>query len=143
RDIAALGGTGEVELASQGEEIADLLHLHRGHPRYRAALMAAVDDGRFDQPSRSVTERALQRLQGFVAERSSANAFPRARALGARRSLLGEGLGSCDLARDEPRAALERQVAPEPVQGDRDAVAETDQEIDVGGAPDEPADKAG
>jgi hypothetical protein len=31
-DIASLGGPGEVQLLAEGEEIADLMHLHGGPP---------------------------------------------------------------------------------------------------------------
>src|SRR5215467_598965 len=45
-------------------------------------------------------------------------------------------------ARDEPRAALEGDVAPAPAQRDSEAVAEPDQEVDVGEAPQQPRRKS-
>ena len=44
-------------------------------------------------------------------------------------------------AGDQPRAALEGDVAPCPVQRDDRPPAETDQEVDVGGAPQHPGDE--
>ena len=45
-------------------------------------------------------------------------------------------------AGNDPGTALKRQVCPQPIHGDDQAVAKTDQEIDVRYAPDEPADAA-
>ena len=39
---------------------------------------------------------------------------------------------------DQPHAALERDVGPQPVEHHRKPVAEADQEVDVGGAPEQP-----
>ncbi len=44
---------------------------------------------------------------------------------------------------DQPRAALERHVDPQPVQRHREAVAQSDQKIDVDGAPEQPTQKPG
>src|ERR1700747_3661493 len=49
-------------------------------------------------------------------------------------ALLGAG--------DEASAALKRHIRPEPVEHDRDQVPETDQEIDVHRAPEEPRQAA-
>src|ERR1051325_8465320 len=43
---------------------------------------------------------------------------------------------------DQTRATVEGQIGPQPVQRDLQAVAEPDQEPDVGGAPQEPGRKA-
>src|SRR5947209_5756066 len=44
--------------------------------------------------------------------------------------------------RDQPRGALVAGVDPEPAQCDTEAVAEPNQEVDVGDAPDPPGDRA-
>src|SRR5712675_2863386 len=44
--------------------------------------------------------------------------------------------------RDQPRGALVAGVDPEPAQRDAEAVAQADQEIDVGDAPDPPRQRA-
>src|SRR5262245_53984296 len=44
--------------------------------------------------------------------------------------------------RDQPRGALVAHVDPQPAQRDAEAVAQPDQEIDVGDAPDPPRDCA-
>src|SRR5579872_1092516 len=44
--------------------------------------------------------------------------------------------------RDQPRGALVADVVPEPADGDAEPVAQTDQEVDVGDAPDPPSDSA-
>src|SRR5579871_3208779 len=44
--------------------------------------------------------------------------------------------------RDQPRGALVADVIPEPADGDAEPVAQTDQEVDVGDAPDPPGDGA-
>src|SRR3954453_16395153 len=44
--------------------------------------------------------------------------------------------------RDQPRGALVAGVDPEPAQRDAEAVAQADQEVDVGDAPDPPRDGA-
>src|SRR5271170_3664979 len=44
---------------------------------------------------------------------------------------------------NQPGAALEGDVAPQPVHGDHEAVAQSDQEIDVDRAPEHPADESG
>src|SRR5262249_38024222 len=41
---------------------------------------------------------------------------------------------------DEPRAALEGNIGPEPVEQHREPIAEADQEEDVDGAPEEPGE---
>ena len=46
-------------------------------------------------------------------------------------------------AGDEPRATLEGQVVPRPVHQYGQAIAEADQEIDMGEAPDQPGHEAG
>src|ERR1043165_1829807 len=48
-----------------------------------------------------------------------------------------------DVAGDQPRAALIGQVGPKPVERHDQAVAEADQEIDVGNAPHQPGDAPG
>ena len=44
---------------------------------------------------------------------------------------------------DQPRAALERDVVPRPVERHDDAVAEADEEVDVRDAPQQPGEEAG
>src|SRR3954466_2752808 len=43
---------------------------------------------------------------------------------------------------DQPRATLERDVVPEPRERDDEAVLHSDQEVDVGHAPEQPSHKA-
>src|SRR5262249_23137875 len=45
-------------------------------------------------------------------------------------------------ASDEAAAALEGNVAPRPIEGDHEAVAETNQKVDMGNAPQQPGRKA-
>ena len=47
----------------------------------------------------------------------------------------------CDFARDQARAALIGKVVPEPIDRDREAASEADQEPDVGNGPDEPGEE--
>src|SRR5438132_5745554 len=44
--------------------------------------------------------------------------------------------------RDQPRGPLVAHVDPQPAQRDAEAVAQADQEVDVGDAPDPPRDRA-
>src|SRR5262245_33799939 len=43
--------------------------------------------------------------------------------------------------RDQPRTALERQIVPEPGEGDDEAIAQADQEVDVRHGPEHPANE--
>src|SRR5215468_10702005 len=43
---------------------------------------------------------------------------------------------------DQPRAALEGEVIPQPSERDDETIAQPDQEIDVGDAPEQPAEEA-
>src|SRR5262249_27768147 len=45
-------------------------------------------------------------------------------------------------ASDEAAASFEGNVAPRPIDGDHEAVAETDQKVDMGNAPEQPGRKA-
>jgi hypothetical protein len=47
------------------------------------------------------------------------------------------------VTRDQASAGLKRYPVPQPVEGDREAVSQADQKVDMRDAPEEPARKAG
>src|SRR5262249_2695236 len=67
--------------------------------------------------------------------------LPGAAALGSTGQVAGPVVSAA--AGDEARAALEGHVGPEPGQGDDDAIAQADQEIDVDEAPKQPGEPSG
>ena len=50
--------------------------------------------------------------------------------------------GSTIWASDKTRAALKREIGPQPVERDDEAIAKADQEVDVHNAPKQPRDKS-
>src|SRR5215467_3397955 len=78
----------------------------------------------------------MRALQGACAQRPGIVRGERTAVCQALAPLLGRHL------RDQPRAALEGDVVPEPGECDDEAVAQPDQKIDVHERPEQPGDEA-